>query len=208
MIKIHPVLALIGFLHLTGCASNYLSPDAVELSRMHRIIAVAPPEVAIIPNKKIDFQVLQDQEKNEALTVQKSMVSWLLKRKGQNHIAFDILDVATTNALLSGATRDSTRTLTPAEMCEALDVDAIIQSHFNMKKTMSEATAVMITIFTKERQTTNEVSVSMDLFDRRTGKIIWNYYNHLSGSVLSSPYSMVDNLMYSACDKMPYSMNK
>ncbi len=201
------ILALIGILS-AGCSRVYYSPEAVQLSKTHESIAILPPSVSITTNKNIDPETLRQQERSESLNFQKEMVSWLLMRKGQYHVRFTIQDVTTTNALLNREEYITNNVMTSKEICERLGVDAVIHSNFNMNKPMSDGAAVVLGVFTGFWATTNELNISMDLFDRRTDQIIWNYHRTMSGSVLSSVTRMIDELMYDAFGRMPYIKKK
>jgi hypothetical protein len=47
----------------------------------------------------------------------------------------------------------------------------------------------------------------MEIHDRETRKLLWNYNHELSGSVGSTPAQLVDNLMRHASKRMPYVVN-
>lgn len=200
-------LALFGIL-TAGCSRVYYSPDAVRLSKTHETIAILPPTVSITSNKDIDPGTLRQQERSESLNFQKEMVSWLLMSQNQFHVRLAIQDVTTTNALLNREDYITDNVLTSKEICERLGVDAVIHSNFHMNKPMSDGAAVVLGVFTGFWATTNEVNVSMDLFDRGSDQIIWNYHRTMSGSVLTSVTRMIDELMYDAFGRMPYTRKK
>ena len=97
------------------------------------------------------------------------MVAWLLKRKGENKINVDILDATTTIAKIQNARTDG-KLLTPVEMAEILDVDAVLTSNYKLTKPMSTGAAIATTILFGFGNT-NEVNVTMELHDRANKKI-------------------------------------
>lgn len=181
-----------------------MSPEARSIAAGHRIIAVVPPQVTLPANRKVDASALKEQQRTESLSFQREIHDWVLRRKMQGKILVDVKDVETVNAQLTQAGYFESRTLTPRELCELLEVDAVVTSNFRMTKPMSEGTAVAVGLLTGIWGATNEVSVSMDLHDRNTGRMFWNFSHTLSGSTFSSPRQMVDELMRLASRNLPY----
>lgn len=181
-----------------------MSPEARSIAAGHRVIAVVPPQVTLPANRKVDASALKEQQRTESLSFQREIHDWVLRRKMQGKILVDVKDVETVNAQLTQAGYFESRTLTPRELCELLEVDAVVTSNFRMTKPMSEGAAVAVGLLTGIWGATNEVSVSMDLHDRNTGRMFWNFSHTLSGSTFSSPRQMVDELMRLASRNLPY----
>jgi hypothetical protein len=133
------------------------------------------------------------------------MYSWLLKRKMQNKIFVEVMDVATTNAKLKKAGYFDDTPMTPAEICEALGVDGIVTSNYSLTKPMSEGGAVALGLLVGFWGSTNSTTVSLEIHDKETKKLLWNYNHKVSGSVGSTPARLVDYLMRNASKNMPYS---
>jgi len=187
------------------CAKVYSSPDAKSLAYNHKLVAIAPPKVGIAPGKKVDAEAIQEQQKVESVNFQNEMYSWLLKRKMQNRILVEIQDLSTTNAKLKKAGYYEDQTFTPLQICEILGVDGLITSNFSLSKPMSEGGALALGVLTGVWASTNSTTVSLNIHDKTTNKLIWNYNHKYSGSMGSSPASLVDGLMREASKKMPYS---
>ena len=190
---------------ISSCAKIYQSPDALRIAQRHKIIAITPPKVAIAPSKKSTPEGIIEQQKTESLNFQKEMHSWLLRRKMQNKITVEIQDVETTNAKLKKAGYFEGAPLTPAEISELLGVDAILTSNYSLSKPMSEGGAIAVGLIFGEWGNTNEATVTLDLHDRTTQKMIWNFNHKVGGSVFSSSSQLVDDLMRNASRNMPYS---
>lgn len=197
------ILGFTAFL-MSSCAKIYQAPEAVSVANRHKIIAIAPPKVSIAPNKKSTPEALQAQQKTESENFQKEMHSWLLRRKGQNKITVDVLDIETTNAKLKRAGYFEGTPMTPSEMSEVLGVDAVLTSNYGLSKPMSEGGAVALGLLFGVWGNTNEATVALDIHDKESKKMIWNYNHKVGGSVFSSPAQLVDNLMRNASRKMPY----
>ena len=186
-----------------SCAKIFYSPDATPLARAQRVIAIAPPKVAIAARKNIDGIALIEQQKTESVNFQKEMYSWMLKRKMQGIIFVDIQDVETTNAKLANAGFNIGQVLSPDDMCNILGVDGILTSNYSLSKPMSEGAAIAAAILAGFWGATNEAAVSLSIHDQSANKMIWNFDHRLSSS-LGSPAGLVDALMRQASRKMPY----
>jgi hypothetical protein len=188
---------------LVACAKIYYAPDAYSLAQNHKIIAIAPSAVSIAANKKVNAESLKEQQKTESLNFQKEIYSWLLKRKMQGKFSVEILDVETTNAKLSKAGYPSTA-ISPAEMCQILNVDGLITSSFALSKPMSDGGAVAVMVLTGYSGNTNEVRANLSIHDGKVNKLLWNYEHKYSGGLGSSPAHLVDGMMRASSKKMPY----
>jgi hypothetical protein len=205
MKKTTTILLLATLFILSNCAKIYYSPEAKSSASSHQIIAIAPPKVSIAARKKVDAEAMKEQQKTESANFQNEMYSWLLKRKMQNKIHVEILDIQTTNAKLKKAGYFDENPMTPNEICEVLGVDGLITSNYSLSKPMSEGAALAVGLLVGFWGSTNDATVTLELHDRETKKLLWNYNHTVSGGVGSSPAQLVDNLMRHASKKMPYS---
>jgi hypothetical protein len=199
----HLLLIFFTLLLLNSCARIYSSPDATVLAEAHNTIAILPPTVSIAASRKIDADALKEQQKTESLNFQKEMYAWLLRRKTQKRISQEILDIETTNTLLSKAGYPN-NPMTPAEMAQALGVDGVIASNFSLTKPMSDGMALATGILFGAYGNTNEVRASISVYDKKNKKLIWNFDRNYSGSIGSSHARLVNALMRRASKKMPY----
>ncbi len=196
----------IGLFLLSSCANVYYAPDAKSRANKHKIFAVLPPKVTIAANKKVDAEAIKEQQKSESNNFQKEMYSWLLRRKSQGKMRVEVLDVETTNAKLTKLGYFDSNTNTPAELAEALGVDAVLTSNYSLSKPMSEGAAVAVGVIFGVWGRTNETAVSLELYDKQEKKLLWSFNHELGGSIGSSPAQLVDALMRKASKKMPYIM--
>lgn len=199
------ILFTVGSISLSSCAKIYYSPEAKTRASTHKLIAIAPPKVSIAAQKKVDPEAIKEQQKTESINFQQEMYSWLLKRKMQNRIFVEILDVATTNAKLKKAGYFDDTPMSPAEICEVLGVEGIITSNYSLTKPMSEGGAVALGLLVGFWGSTNTTTVNLEIHDKETKKLLWNYNHKVSGSIGSTPAQLVDNLMRNASKNMPYS---
>jgi hypothetical protein len=204
MKKLQNSLFLITIFLISGCAKIYYSPDAKARANSHQVFAIAPPKVSIAARKKVDAEAIKEQQRTESTNFQSEMYSWMLKRKMQNKIHVEILDIATTNAKLRKAGYFDDNPLSPNEICELLNVDGLLTSNYSLSKPMSEGGALALGLLVGVWGSTNNTVVTLELHDKETKKLLWNYNHKVSGSVGSSSAKLVDNLMRHASKKMPY----
>lgn len=205
LFKTLSLVVIIGIL-FSSCAKIFYSPDAYNLARNHKTIAILPPTVSIAAGRKVDAEALKEQQKTESINFQKEMYSWMLKRKMQGKITPEIQDVETTNAKLKNAGYPE-KAFTSDELCEILGVDGTLGSNYSLSKPMSQGAAIAVGVLFGAWGATNEVTVALDIKDCANKKLLWNYDHKFSGSIGSSPARLVDGLMRHASKKMPYIIN-
>jgi len=196
-------LIAIAAILISSCAKIFYSPDAQILAQNQKTFAIILPTVSIAASKKIDAESMKEQQKTESINFQKEMYSWMLKRKMQGRITQEIQEIETTNAKLKKAGYPE-NPLTSSEICEVLGVDGIMTSNYGLSKPMSDGAAVAVALLVGAWGATNEVHVSISINDYKNKKLIWNYDHKFSGSIGSSPSSLVDGIMRHASKNMPY----
>lgn len=200
-------LAFCTFL-FSNCAQVYTSPEGTKLATNHKIIAIVPPKVSIAAQRKVEAEAIKEQQKLESSNFQKEIYNWLVRRKFQGKMFVEVLDVETTNAKLQKIGYFDGTILTPSEIAETLEVDAVVTSNFSLSKPISEGGAIALGILFGIWAPTNHTFVSMELHDRSTKKLFWNYNHEASGSVFNSPSDLINALMRNASRKMPYFVRK
>lgn len=193
---------------VTGCADVYRNPEAVRLSKTHEFIAILPPDVTNTPYNHRDSVSIRLQQESESLHLQEKMALWLMRRRGSYYVQFTVQDVKKTNAILAQARDTATSELTMAEICDLLQVDALVLADVNTHRAMSDGAAVTVRVITGRWNPTDVVNVYVELYDRRTDQVIWNFNRVESGSVLTSIDLLTDNLIYRAFENIPYSRKK
>lgn len=201
-IRQHSIIIL-GVILFSSCAKVFYSADAYSLAHNQQNIAIIPPTVSIAARKKVDVEALKEQQKTESINFQKEMYSWMLKRKMQGKFSQEIQDIETTNIKLKKVGYPETP-LTPAEICDILEVDGIMMSNYALTKPMSDGAALAFGLLLGAWGATNEVHATISINDCNNKKMIWNYDHKFSGSIGSSPARLVDGLLRQSSRKMPY----
>jgi hypothetical protein len=94
--------------------------------------------------------------------------------------------------------------MTPSEIAELLGVDAVMTSTFAHAKPLPDWVGILARANGGFVITTT-LDASLELHDKGTKSLIWNYNQKLGGSSGSTPSKLVNILMRKASRKMPYS---
>jgi len=186
---------------VSSCASIYLAPNGKSIANKHERIAIVIPKVSIKARKKDDAEAIKESQRTSAFEFQQEIYKYLLKRKTQGRMQVSIQDVEETNAILE---RSNIENLTTKEMCDLLEVDAIMTSNFGLKKPMSTGGAIALAVLTGYGGSTNEVVVTLSIKNCDDKSLLWKYDHKYSGGLGSSSSRLVEALMRKASKKMPY----
>lgn len=199
----------------TSCGpSIYLAQDFRTYAPKHKVVAILPASVSIgmRPNqaRNTSAEQLRTMQQQSALDFQARIYAWLLRRQQQQRYTVDFQDVALTNSLLRKAnlTDQDMRTLSAQELAQLLGVDAVLTTSVTTSKPMSDGAAVAVGILIGAWGATNQANITVNINDGSAGKLLWKYNFVATGSVGSSPESMVNALMRNASRKFPYTPAK
>ncbi|WP_247235420.1 hypothetical protein [Telluribacter sp. SYSU D00476] len=196
-----------------GCTKRIQNTEVYAQVAGHRVIAIIPPEVAINGIKKVNNGTIRELQQKESLNFQQRMYSWMLKGKIENRIFVSIQKLQETNDRLEAAGYFDDQPLTPSQMCDVLGVDAILVSNYLVKKVMTDAQAQNLGLAVWKagvgaprgmRGPTNKTAVNLQIFDKQTGRMVWDYSNRLNGDIKSTPATLVDDMMRMASQNSPY----
>ena len=197
---------------LASCGPKiYKSSEFDATFAKHRIVAILPADVTsrLRPNeaKKVSVEQLEDMNEKTGYDIQDKMYSWFLRRSEKYKYTVTFQDISRTNSLLKKAGIDykDIDSRDKAELAKLLGVDAVIQNRSSMDKPMSEGAAVALGVLVGVWGNTNNVQTAINIYDGKTGHLLWKYDYQASGSVGSSTTRLVDALMRNASKKFPYS---
>lgn len=191
----------------SSCASIYTSPEFSQVRRSHETVAILPFDVSIkakrLP-KGMTYEMLKEQEKDEAYVVQSTCYSIFLKRMHDYSVKFQ--DVDKTNALLAkhGIDYEKLRETSKDEIAEILGVDAVISGKVSRSQPMSVAGAIAVGVLLGAAAPTNEVIVDFTIHNGIDSNLLWKYNHKVSGGLGSSSERLAEALMKSVSKKFPY----
>ncbi len=193
-----------------GQTNLYENPQFDEIAADHKIIAILPfsASVELRPKqmKELSNADIEKLEASEGYSIQRSMYSWFLKRKGRGTLAINIQDISLTNSILSkqSISFDQLSTYSPAELARILKVDAIIMGDLNTNKPMSEGASVALGLLIGFWGTTNTAIVNMFIYNGSDGQLLINYHKKVRGSLGSTPDDLVNIIMRKASRRIAY----
>lgn len=200
-------LLSIGIVFSLSCsgAKVYNSNDVFAITSSQHKIAILPPTISLLEGKYTGK--FEQSKETEANNFQREMYSWFLKRFSQSKATQSILDLETTNIKLKRAGYPE-KELTKDEICDILGVDAVVSSSYTLTKPMPQAVAVAASILLDYEGTTNKITGMLNIYDKKSQKVFWNYGNDYSGGWRSSHADIVESLMSNASKKLPYGTKK
>ncbi|MEM9896923.1 MAG: hypothetical protein AAF789_11175 [Bacteroidota bacterium] len=192
----------------------FIEPEFYTYGGDHKIIAILPfkTTISLRPKQMSSLKKgqLEKLQENESASIQQSMYSWFLKRKQQGKMWVDVQDVNTTNAMLSRSeiTYKNLDKLTPAEIAQILQVDAVIKGTFETNTPMSEGAAVALGWLFGFYGPTNEATLNLFIYNATDGKVLVNYNKRVTGAIGSSSEELINIVMRKASRRIPYTKPK
>ncbi len=194
-------LFIITSIIISSCASIYITNEGQEIANKHQSIAILSPTVGFENKKEVNS------ERTKSLEIQQEIYSWMLKRKSQGEITIQVQDIDDTNVILK-RTGFSLENLTTNEICDLLEVDAVLYSNFNLSQPTSQGAAIVAKLLFNLNTATNKANASLSIKDCESKSMIWNYNHEFSGSLGSSSQDLVEGLMRHASKNLPYLKRK
>ena len=197
---------------VTSCGSVYTSPDFDVDTVDHKQVAILPFEVAINPenmSKDLSQDDLEELETKQGESFQKALYSRYLQRQRYGGYTVQFQDISATNILLTRNTtakdaKEALSTLTKAEICKALNVDAVISGEIFLSKPLGTAAALASMVLFDIPASTNEAHMNLSIHERDNGNLLWNFERSLDGSLYSTPDAVARYLISSAANYFPY----
>ena len=208
------LLAVILMICLEGCGPKiYVSPEFQTIRESHHTVAILPFKVNYDAGKlpkDLDEAALAQMQKDESTTFQQELYSRFLEQQAKGEYTIEFQDVDQTNALLSryGADYDNIDHYTKTELYNMLGADATISGTIRRSRPMSTGAAIATAVLFGIAGETNRVDVNVNLHDGASGKLLWKYDHHESGSLGSSSEGLAKSLMKGISKKFPYKRAK
>ena len=188
----------------------YEDPSFDAISLTHNIIAILPFDatVTLRPKEMKDItpEQLTRMEEAEGKGIQSGMHSWFLKRKKQGKVRIDVQspNVTTAKLLRAGITAEQMAAYLPQELCELLEVDAIIMGTFETNKPMSQGAAIAAQLLFGFGGATEKVIINLSIYEGLNGTLMCNYQKNLGGGLGSSTEDLINVLMRKASTRIAY----
>ena len=194
---------------------DYESPDAKEKVLEHKSFAIVPFDFQVTGRKpkkmtqeEYERNVINT-EKDARLSCQAEFASRILKKLEKGKIVTQLQPINRTNALLSragvtAADIESNKYL-PEELCEILDVDAVIMGRVESAKLLSTGVAIGLKIVGLGNVASGKSSADLSLYDK-DAELLWNWSTRelKTSDIGSDTDKLIDYLMKRATKKFPY----
>jgi len=200
------LLLLFGILYLFACNSTrgvYMSDDAKSVVLLHKKVAILPPQALLTSREYLSPYQLSNEEFAISQRVAQNLYRILLKRKSKGYLPAEVLDQATTNAILQQCQYPQ-NPMTPKELADALQVDALISSELLVYRPMTNFHIAVMDSVGRRRAIIEEGNLSMSLYDKTYDKTIWTYTGSYRSGLNDAPNQQISAMLYYACKKMPY----
>ena len=185
----------------------YEHPKMYGYVAKHRQIAIIPFNYKIslkrMPKRMTQEDVIAA-EKAGVISAQNSLEIFILNKKKKGRVNIELQDVNRTNALLKRAKVDiyNIFDFLPEELCEILEVDAVILGTINSSKIMSKGAAIALQLLIGA-SVSDKAKVSISVYDK-DGTRIWNYGKEISGSAFANDDDLIRIVMRKTSRRFPY----
>lgn len=199
-----------------GCstATIYTTPDFALYKVEHKRVALLPFEVRIDPNnrgKDMTIEQFNELEREQGETFQQALYSDFLQGQQRGRYTVWFQDTSQTKARLSKHCDDWNEcleklpTLPKDELCEILEVDAVISGQMSLSKPLGHSAAIAMLVLTGIGGKTNEAHINISIHEASEGKLLWSYEHVAGGDLLSSPEKLAKSFMEDVSSTFPYS---
>ena len=187
-----------------SCASVQQTADLGQQITNHRIMAVLPPITSIHSLEGTNYDDYKKQMKIESKSFQEKLITWFHIAQSQGKIAVSIQDLLMTNDKLKEIGYFDGASLSVTEVCEALEVDGLLCSHFHLAQANTNPDLFQIGAIDKKHK--NKAEVNLELFDGLSKKVIWRYSEKLNSQESFTNDLIAESLMRNAIKRMPYNL--
>ncbi len=190
-----------------GQKTIYQSEQFEELSKDHKTVAILPFEARLeLDNKNLEADQLAQLQENEGYEVQNALESYFLKLHKRKDYRIEFQDIKNTNALLAkkGIELKNLNIHTSQELCDILDVDAVISGDLTLKALISEGVSTDFDLISFISGTSDYGRIAIKLSDGDTGKLLWKYEKVINRKSGKNTYDIIEAMMRKSTRKFPY----
>ena len=195
---------------MNGQTSLFTHHNFNNIAAGHNVIAIIPfdASVTLRPKqmKEIPPEQLERMELAEGEAIQTAMHAWFMRRAKQGRLRVAIQDTRTTNALLlqNDITEENIKEFTPQQLCDILQVDALISGTFQTNKPMSEGASLVLGAVFGFFGSTSQAVMNMYVHNADDGTILVNYHKRVEGSLGTTEDQLINRLMRKASRRIAY----
>ncbi len=184
---------------------TYRTPNLKDILATQKIVAILPFKVTIgykrLP-KAYNLEGNQKEEKEEGLSMQGGMYTFLLRKENSYTVSFQ--DPERTNIILKqDGLIDKLDEILPDSLCKILKVDAVIKCNYAYEKTGSEGGAIVTTVLFGFGKTANG-ALTMQINNGTDGLLLWRFYKEMSEGAFTNANQLMKRMMRKVSRNFPY----
>ncbi|WP_430409603.1 hypothetical protein [Kordia sp.] len=207
------LLLFVGLQQSNAQKKIYVSDKFEEFSKDHKIIAILPFQTTLnlkAGQKKYSEAQLEKFEQEEGIAVQEALESYFLDRKRKKKLKINLQDTNNTNRILkkAGITDKNIDIYTPQELCNLLQVDAIISGSLMSRILLSKEVDTSFNLITFLKGKSDYGKIIIKLSDKHAGKLLWRYEKTINRKSGKNTYAIIAKMMRKATRKFPYEEKK
>jgi hypothetical protein len=195
-------------LTLFSCISVQEAANVVELAQAHTRIAVVPIDATVERKIWMTQDKYNELNKSKSEETQQRIYNFMQFYSRNGSIHAEIMSPDEVNSILFGAGFPTTK-FTNNDLCSLLHVDAIIFGQIEVREPVSEVAAMAINnAYGNAMVITNIVQLTLNLYDAKSAKQIWNTQQVNRGQMGSIKENMQREVCRRAVRNLPYNLKK
>ncbi|MGB5461413.1 hypothetical protein [uncultured Eudoraea sp.] len=184
----------------------YESSKFDDLSKDHNVLAIIPFFTHLALEENITKEESKKLEEKEGYAVQDALETYFGLGKKKKKFTVDFQNIKNTNAILAkkNITYNNIDTYTIKELCEILEVDAIISGNLDINILISKGIPVEFSFMDYILGDANYGRIGIKISDGKTGKLLWKYENEINKKSGRNTADLIDKMMKRLVRKFPY----
>lgn len=184
----------------------YESSKFDDLSKDNNVLAIIPFFTHLALEENITKEESKKLEEKEGYAVQDALETYFGLGKKKKKFTVDFQNIKNTNAILAkkNITYNNIDTYTIKELCEILEVDAIISGNLDINILISKGIPVEFSFMDYILGDANYGRIGIKISDGKTGKLLWKYENEINKKSGRNTADLIDKMMKRLVRKFPY----
>jgi len=186
----------------------YTAKDIESQIASHESFAILPFDInyqqRTNKTNKLTKEEIDDMVENMSYETQNALFGFTMKKAGKGNLYINPQDPDVTNAILlkNNITHLDLKKYTPAELCEILEVDAVLGGTLTVKETMSQGAAAVTSVLVGFGKTNSGLG-QIKLTDS-DGDLLFNYNKKVATGLGGDSTDIIEKLMKKSANRFPY----
>lgn len=191
----------------SSCVAVQEVPNVVQLTQNHSRIAVMPIRATVERKIWMSNEKYLDLCQKKSEEIQLRVYRQLERYSRDARLHAEVMTPDDVNAMLFGIGFPE-KQFSNTELCSLLQVDAIIWGNIDIREPVSEAAAMALSNSSWIIPITNQVEITLKLYDNPTDTQLWSAYTSRSGQLGSLKRKMQMDVCRRATRNIPYNIKK